>query len=363
MKILLLADLTSSHTIKWANSLAEKGLDIYVYGFTNPNKDLYCEKIRIYTQPNNLSNITKLGNGNWVKLYYLTTFFRLRKLIKEIQPDIIHAHYVSSYGLLAALINFHPLVLSVWGSDVTQFAEKSRIHRELLKRILSKADKVTATSQFLSSETSKYSTKHINVIPFGIDINKFRNYPTQDNGSLRIGIFKSLEKHYGHDLLFHAFKMIITNLKTPIKLLVVGGGSLESKFRKLASDLNIAEQIEFTGSISPTLMCSYHNMVDIAVYPSITESFGVSVLESSACEIPVVVSDCGGLPEVVLDRKTGIIIPSGDINALYKALIELIQNPSLRRNYGINGRKFVMNRYDWNINVEQMIETYKEILK
>jgi len=118
----------------------------------------------------------------------------------------------------------------------------------------------------------------------------------------------------------------------------------------------------FTGKVSHSEVSEYHNVMDIEVYLSDFESFGVSVIEASACEKPVVVSDVGGLPEVVEHNKTGIIVPQKNPQQAALAIGHLIQNKELRVRLGKAGRVKVGKQYNWDENVRQMIKLYETIV-
>ena len=97
-------------------------------------------------------------------------------ILKTFKPQLLHANYATSYGLLGAMTGFHPFVLSVWGSDVFTFPKKSFAHKMLFKYNLNKADKILSTSRFMSQEISKYTSKKIEITPFGVDLEKFYPY-------------------------------------------------------------------------------------------------------------------------------------------------------------------------------------------
>jgi glycosyltransferase involved in cell wall biosynthesis len=103
-------------------------------------------------------------------------------------------------------------------------------------------------------------------------------------------------------------------------------------------------------------------MMDIAVYVSLYESFGVAVLEASACEKPVVVSNVGGLPEVVEGNKTGFIVAPKNIEETAVAINKLINDPELRCRMGEQGRKFVQDKYEWNKCIDKLITAYKDLV-
>jgi glycosyltransferase involved in cell wall biosynthesis len=217
-------------------------------------------------------------------------------------------------------------------------------------------------------ETLRYTNKSITVTPFGVDAEVFRPKTVEnifEKDSIVIGTIKTLEKKYGIDYLIKAFSIVKkkhSGLK--LKLLIVGGGSEEESLKQLTRDLNIETDTVFTGKIRYDDVVSYYNMLDIYVAVSVldSESFGVAVLEASSCEKPVIVSDVGGLPEVVENGVTGIIVKVKDIDNTAAAIEQLIIDEPLRRQYGINGRNRVLKNYNWKENVKHMLSIYDEVL-
>ena len=181
-----------------------------------------------------------------------------------------------------------------------------------------------------------------------------------------IGTIKTLEEKYGIEYLIKAFAIVKNKYKNlPLKLLIVGDGSLSENLKKLVHDLNIEDETVFTGKIAHELVPVYDNMLSVSVSVSVSnsESFGVAIIEASACGKPVVVSDVGGLPEVVENGVTGIVVPPRDPEKTADAIEKLVLDEKLRKKMGEAGRKRVAKLYDWNKNVEQMIEIYKGLIK
>ncbi|MGZ3920776.1 MAG: glycosyltransferase, partial [Bacteroidia bacterium] len=143
MKILLLSDTNSEHTEKWALGLADKGFKIGLFSFNkagypwynHPNITLICESEESISAD---KNSTKFG--------YLKNVRTLKKVISKFKPDILHAHYATSYGLIGALSGFHPYVISSWGTDVMKFPQKNFVAKSILKYNFRKADLLCATS-------------------------------------------------------------------------------------------------------------------------------------------------------------------------------------------------------------------------
>jgi glycosyltransferase involved in cell wall biosynthesis len=366
-KIFILADGSSPHTQKWICSLSESGFKIFLFSLNILDTNYYskCRNLETYSFAMN-SNTISSGNGSWKKLKYLKSYFVLRKKFKEFSPDILHAHFASSYGLLGSLLFFRPYLISVWGADVFDFPKKSLLHKLILKLNLSRAHLLLSTSEIMAKETKKLTSKPIKVIPFGIKLEIF--YPRKSfkksNDSLNIGTIKSLEEKYGIKYLIEAFAILRKKLShIPMKLTIVGRGSQELILKNQAKILGVADDVEFTGWIPNDLVSEYHNKLDIAVFPSIldSESFGVAVIEASACEVPVVVSDRGGLVEVVQDGKTGLVVEAQDSHKLADAIERLVLDESLRETLGKNGRERVQRLFRWEKNLSDMINTYQQL--
>lgn len=355
MKILILSDCNNPHTIKLVKSFSKKNnIEVFLYGLERlkVNDYLTLKNFNVKTL-----DIKVKKSGTISKIKYLQAIFDIKKIIKEFRPDIVHAHYASSYGLLGVLSGFHPFVISVWGSDIYIFPKKTFIHKIILKYNLKKADKILSTSFAMAKETSKYTNKNIDVIPFGVDLDVFKSkkvldsyYAPFNSEDIIIGTVKSLEKIYGVEYLIKAFKIVLDKHKNlPLKLLIVGGGSLKKSLISLTKELKIDDKVKFVGKIPYYDVCIYHNIIDISVFLSLSESFGVAVVEASACEKPVVVSNVGGLPEVVDNGLTGFVVPVKSEKKAAEAIEKLILNRDLRVKMGKNGRKKVKELYNWNI--------------
>lgn len=365
MRVLILADPSSSHTIKWVNSLHQKGVDVFLFGLSKYDQTQYDNAIKIESLGTPDKIKAKL-DGSFLKSMYLVAYPRLKKIIHNFEPDILHAHYAASYGLMGALTGFHPFVLSVWGIDILKFPQNSLIHKKIINFVLNKADKALATSGYLAKETRKYTDKNIKVTPFGIDTNLFKPKPTKKDGpndEIVIGTVKALEGKYGIDCLIKSFSIIKKRYPDKkLKLLLIGGGSLEHNFRTMIKESEINDSARITGQIPFDKVVDYHNQLSIAVYVSTVESFGVSVLESMACEKPVIVSNVGGLPEVVENDVTGLIVNPNDAESLSSAIEKLLLNKNLREKFGKAGREKVNRSFNWDGNVNTMLKIYSAIL-
>jgi glycosyltransferase involved in cell wall biosynthesis len=352
-KILLLGDINSSHTIKWATALLENSFEVAVFSFGDSKKEYLSSSIKnLKVFSINISKrIQHRGEFSIAKIKYIAGQKFLKKIIHSYSPDIIHAHYASSYGLVGALTGFHPYFISVWGTDILSFPNNSIFHKLILKFNLSKADKIFATSKYLATETKKFTAKKVYITPFGIDADVFK--PMQVDSHFRstelvIGTVKRLEKNYGIRYLIEAFDLVCKKFPDKqLRLLIVGEGSESDFLKKMVIKNKISDKVTFTGLIPYNEVVKFHNMMDIEVIPSLRESFGVSVLEASSCGKPVIVTSVGGLPETVEEGKTGLIVEPANIEELSCALIKLIEDKNLRTKMGENGRSWIIENFQW----------------
>lgn len=360
MKILLLCDAYSAHSQKWIRSLIEKKLEIKVVTLKPFREDVIHGIVEVVSLSPG-KDLDHESEGAIRKLFYLLWARKLKKIISDYSPDYLHAYYASSYGAIGALTGFHPFYISVWGSDVMSFPEKGFLHALLLKYSLNQADRIFATSKLLTKIAGNYSNKKIEQIPFGINTGEFRKLELvkTEESEFAIGSVKSLELNYGIDILIHIFaKLVELNRNKKLRLMLIGDGSEKKYFIQLVNELNISSNVEFIGYISHDKLPEYYNRMDIFANLSRRESFGVSVLEASACGVPVVVSDIDGLKEVFVPNETGISIDINDPNSCVDAIQNLILDSDLRKRLGYTGREFVQTNYTWESASELMLNAY-----
>lgn len=354
MKVLLLAPSKSIHTHKWASFYKEQGIDVTVVTFKDHYSERNAQEIDTVVLPKFLPG----------KLSYIMSVVSLKKVLSTYKPDILHAHFASSYGFIGALARYHPFFVSVWGTDVYQFPQKNTVNRKLLEYTLRQADVVCSTSKAMGEETKKYTNKPIEITPFGVDLTKFKRLHIRGtNETIMIGTVKSLSDNYGIGDIIRAFSEVHSTY-SHTRLLIVGDGPQRAEYEEMVKQLGLDDVTTFTGKVPNDEVPNYINQIDIFAVPSTErESFGVAVVEAMACGVPVVVSDVGGLPEVVKDGETGIIVPKKNPSKLAEAFASLIVDDAMREMMGTNGIQHVKDNYNWIDNANGMITLYKQIVK
>ena len=268
--------------------------------------------------------------------------------------------------MLARLTNFHPMLLSVWGSDIYEFPKKSFLHKIFLISNLNSSDSIASTSQCMSQETRLLiPDKPIFITPFPVDIDRFipntiEHFITQK--TIRIGTVKGLKSIYAIDVLIKAFSIVQNHLPNyKLELHIAGHGDQLDKLVDLTRQLKV-ENVKFLGFISNDQVPSLLQTFDIFVALSRQESFGVAVIEAGACGLPVIVSDAEGFKEIVKDNVTGFIIPIDDSVTAAEAMIKLILDPNLRKTLGINARKFVLSEFSPHICTQKLLHAMNQTI-
>ena len=353
MKILILASGKSYHATRWANALSERGLDV---GFASVHK--------IERPLNEKVQRFQLSNNGYKG--YLLDIGRLKSVIKIWQPTILHAHFATGYGFMARMCGFKTRIVSIYGPDIYEFPYKSVLHKTVLAFNLTGASRILSTSESMADEyLTVYPAKQRPIVtPFGVDIDLFKPLPkTLKEDQFTIGIVKKMEKKYGVDVLLKAVAKLKTMTDKALKLNIVGTGSQKQELESLARDLGIENITTFYGAINNTEVPTFLSQQDVFVVPSRfdSESFGVAAVEAQACAVPIIVSNVGGLPEVVKHEVTGLVIDKENPDELAQALLKLCNDKELREKFGQAGRERVKSLYDWNQNVAQMIDIYTQV--
>lgn len=286
--------------------------------------------------------------------------------------DILHAHYAIPHATSAYLAkqilgeSGPQIVTTLHGTDITLVGLEPS-YLPVMKFSIEQSDGVTAVSRFLKEKTlTNYNIeKEIEVIPNFIDSTKYKRI---DTTGVCNGLAEQGEKVLIHVSNFRSVKRVhdvvrIFNLvrkKIPSKLLLVGDGPDRSSCEILARELGIFNDIKFLGKQSelvPLLSASH-----LFLIPSQSESFGLSALEAMACELPVISSSVGGLPELVVHGETGYIAEIGDVARMAKYAVDLLTNKPRYKLFAAAARKRAVEVFSAEKVVDMYERYYERVL-
>lgn len=365
LTICYFAAANSIHTKRWVEYFADRGHNVHLFSFVQNNEikgvkqHLIERKFKI-----NMRVVDPLIN----LLFILS---QIRRIIKEVKPDILHAHDVTDYGRLAALAGFHPLVITPWGSDIFfKRGTKSKIKKFSLRYGLKKADLITSDGD----NTIKELINNFDILPekikyirFGTDTEKFRKREKEKNRNSKVVISsRTTNPYHNSEILVKAAPIVLERF--PEAKFIIIGGDEASQYRKyvidLSKSLGLESKIEFTGNIPSDKVVDYFNMADIYASACLSDSgISSSATEAMSCNLPVIITDIADHRSWVKDGENGFIISGKDIKEVAEKIIYLFSNEEKRLDFGRAARKIIEERNDYRKEMAKMEKEYMGLVK
>src|SRR3989441_5895077 len=286
--------------------------------------------------------------------------------------DLLHVHYAIPHSISGILAResiknhrYLPVITTLHGTDIT-LVGADRSYLPITKYALEQSDGVTAISNYLKQATIEhFQFDRIEVIPNFV-------CPAEYKPKIDCDLRSALSPD-GAPLLVHVSNFrpvkrpvdcveILARVlqQTEARLVMVGDGSERQNAEHRARCLGISDRCVFVGK-QPNIV-DYLSAADVLLLPSEQESFGLAALEAMACEVPVVASRVGGLPEVVDDGETGFLSAVGDIEKMAADAVRLLTDEKLRREMGQRARESAVSRYNTDLIIPRYIEFYEQIL-
>jgi N-acetyl-alpha-D-glucosaminyl L-malate synthase BshA len=306
---------------------------------------------------------------------------RLFKVAAEEKLDLLHVHYAIPHAVSAYLaremmkpVRYLPVVTTLHGTDIT-LVGRDATFLPITRFGIEQSDSVTAISNYLRDATHQAFCPdcEIKVIYNFIDGGYYRRIP---NESLRKQIAPSGEKIILHISTFRPVKRITDCIevlarmreieargaaRTRHKLVMCGDGPERADAETLAARLGVADQVKFVGKQPQAVIRDYLSIADLFLLPSQSESFGLSALEAMACEVPVIATRVGGVPEVVEDQVCGFLFEIGAVEEMAEAALELLNDDNKRAAFGKSGREIGMVRFSTDRIIPQYEELYRTV--
>jgi glycosyltransferase involved in cell wall biosynthesis len=296
--------------------------------------------------------------------------------VRENGGDVIHAHWAIPTGpaaVMAARKLHLPSVITMHGGDVYVNPEQgydfpTRWYvRPALRWTLRHAGALTAITEDCRQHALRAGApaEHIRLVFNGTDLRRFSPAENGNRGDSRFGphmVFacRQLFPRKGIRFLLEAGAELKSQFPD-LKIVLAGDGFERPELARLAAELGIASDVTFLGWVPNVELPQYYRAAAVSVIPSLEEGFGIPAAEAMGCEVAVVASDAGGLPEVVENGVTGIVVPRGDAKALAQAIGSLLADPQRRRSMGQAGRERALRLFDWDRSAQQFEEIYREV--
>jgi len=306
--------------------------------------------------------------------YTLALASKMAKVAETENLDLLHVHYAIPHSISAILARESlkpkrhlPVITTLHGTDIT-LVGADRSYLPITRYGIVQSDGVTAISHYLKEATREiFQFDDIEVIPNFICQTDYARHPVEE---LRSSLASEGEPLLVHVSNFRPVKrpvdcveILARVLKKGIstRLVMVGDGSERTNVEHRARCLGVYDKCVFVGK-QPNIV-DYLSAADVLLLPSEQESFGLAALEAMACEVPVIASRVGGIPEVVTDGETGFLSEMGDVEKMAEDAARLLSDTTLRREMGKRARESAVSRYRTDIVIPQYIEFYERVLK
>ncbi|MFC2075966.1 glycosyltransferase [candidate division KSB1 bacterium] len=366
ISILFLADTRSYHTGRWLRFFAEKGFRIMLYDALN--RPAGMEGVQIVQPgwkddpqapyPQRLAHIlVDLG----IKL-------------REVKPDLLHTHFLVNWGWWGAFSGFHPLLTTIWGSDLNIGTYHSDFHRRANQISLWQSDVVTADSNDLLQRANELTgtDKKGELIYFGIDTDLFEpDRPTDDfrrkydlESDQIILSPRNFLPNFNITILIEAFAAVVSRFPRARLILLSYQGMdprYEEKVTELVGRLNLKEKVRRLHALPRGDMADLFNIARLTVSIPDHDGTACSVLESLACQTPVIVSRIASMEEWVGDGDVGFLVDQHDPVELAGKIKEILASPESDRSMGAKGRELVIRRGDVNTEWTKMARLYSQL--
>jgi glycosyltransferase involved in cell wall biosynthesis len=348
VRLAFLADGESVHTKRWLSYFANEGYDVHLITSTSkPIKEVKIHELRFPQARDNyfLAHVT-----------FLLRALKMKKKIEEISPDILHAHYVINYGLCGALSDFHPFIISVWGSDITKNTNKSSIKKSLIKFVLKKADIIDGFNLRTQLIDLGCNPRKIFAHPWGVNTNVFSPKARSDDLRKNLGIHNMYSvvcarfwrPQYSVETFIRAIPLVLKKLEN-VKFIMLGGGVLEDKLKELAEKLRVYKNIVWVGRIPEDDMPKYLASADVYVDTLPRHAgIGQTTKQAMSCGTPCIITEVVNNVDIMKSIQCFqcLLYKQKDHQDLAKKIIYILSNERVRKLIGKESRKFTLKSFD-----------------
>lgn len=358
MKICFLAHARSIHTRRWVEYFRDRGQQVSVVSFTPadpmPGVDLHYlrHSFRIRRE-----------HTNW---HYLLQLPRLWQRVREIKPDLLNAHFLSSYGVLGSLVRplNCPYVISLHGSDVLHIANRSLLHATGAKLALRRADLITSPAQHMTDRLDAFvgADKPILTAQYGVDTTCFHPPPVAARRSPICVSTRAMDPIYNVETTLLAARTL-EEIGSPLQLHLANEGPLYSELRRRAADLGLQSRVRFLGRIGQDEIAAALRSAAVYVSTSLSDGASLSLLEAMACGSFPVVSDIAANREWITDGLNGYLVPAHSPRALALRCREAWRNRELRQAAARRNWELIDERANYTKNMKLMESTFLRLVR
>jgi len=368
MRICFLGDFHAVHTLRWLKFFSDRH-EVHLISLEAPTWEMGPIKAEEYGQSGiKLHLVPRRGINK------LLGAGRVKRIIGSIRPDVVHAHYVTHYGYLAAKSGFRPLVMTAWGSDVLIEVHQSLIKGHQVRYALKRADLLTCDGENTAKALRELmgGDEKIRKIYFGVDTKRvgpdkrvagfYDKYQKDKLGKVVINL-RGFTEVYDPGTFIRAMPPVVEKFPGTVFVMARDSDRI-GMFKEMAASLGVADSVKFIGNIPPEELPKFLASADIYVSNSLSDSgISASTAEAMASSVAVISTDVGDASYWIEDGKNGFLIPKGDSASLSEKMISLLANEDVRKSFGREARKTIETRQDYYKEMGKVEKIYESLAR
>jgi glycosyltransferase involved in cell wall biosynthesis len=365
LRLVFIGDANSIHVRRWSGWFAERGhlvtLLVSDRFEVKPGLPVGIDVVRFraYYQ------------GRFRPWGYIAEELSLRKVLRALRPDVVHAHFLTEYGWHAWMSGHHPYAITVWGSDVTISLRRSRRTAFYGRMALRAADMVTGDSASLVEDTIAAGSRRdrTHLIQFGVDARRFAPAPDPAALRARLGLEgrrvllspRAITHLYRHGVAVEALARLPDDVVLLMAKYLVDETEMNALLAR-AAELGVTERLRFVDGIAHAEMPDFYRLADVVVSIPMSDATPVTLLEALSCGRPVVATDLPSIREWMGDLDPASLVPVDDPVATATAVARLMaMDPAARADLGARGRAVVEERAGQDVHMTAVEGLYREM--
>lgn len=324
MNICYLANASSVHSQQWAKFFTQRGHEVHTISFVN---NTYIHGRLHYIKP--IGKYDAIRGGNY---FVILNLLQIKRLVNTLQPDLLHAHYVTSYGFLGALTYYSPFVITVHGSDILLDLNRNPLFHITTGFALRQATLVNSVSPQITEKLNTLGVRQEKIIElqYGVDVNLFKPKEHKKNPSEKFKIIstRKLNPIYNLNLLIDAIPFLTKKIHN-IEVCILGGGPERERLEQKVKNIGISQYVKFLGQLPNNQVVNHLRASDIYVSTSKSDGTSISLLEAMGCGIFPIVTDIPANREWVNNGVNGYLVPTDNPAILSDKIYEAFLNKDL----------------------------------
>jgi len=368
MRIIYFSKSYTPHDYRFLSSLSKTKHEIFYLKLEANQRQTEDRPV-----PENVQQILWAGGQRefrWSDLPRLV--FDFHRVVKRINPDIVHAGPIQTCAFIAALSGFRPILAMSWGYDLVMDADKSAWMRWVTSYTLQRSAYFTSDARVSRDKAVAFgmNPEMTVIFPWGTDIEHFipkkeerrkRKAEPKNRKSVTLFCSRTWESIYGVDVLAKAF-VKVASVNPDVNLILLGGGSQGAKIRRILMNGGVMDRVHFGGQVGQRDLPRWYHMADIYVSPSHVDGSSVTLMEALASGLPCLVSDIPGNKEWIEDGVNGWLFRDGDADDLAEKILYAIKSRRSFKKIGESARKTAEEKADWSKNFGKLLEAYNHVI-